>query len=556
MARTYSNAQAIDIRQRIRWYAMVRFLFLLALTLPGIISLYAFEGFSPQVVQNLALLAIALLSNVLFYVLIRSHENIRYLKTLTAIWIGLDILLATTVIFTNGGIESRSPILYTLPILISAAIFGRIATYVAAVICSQLYMTLILADYAGIIQTIGAFDPTLRTRLPYVINSIVFIPSILLVIALAVDFITRLLIEKQHQAADSLEALVRAQHIAKMGSWEWDIRHNEVSWSEGLLNIFGVRDHPERFTYEKYLTHIHPDDTAMHRRTIDNAIRHRAPFKVDHRIILEGGEGKYIHGEGRPILDKHGHLVKLSGTAQDVTELHNLDDAKREFVSLASHQLRTPASGVKAFLSLLLDGYAGDVTRKQREFLRKAYESNDRQLDIIDNLLSLAAIESGKMKLRKSPQDITKIVRKCLRDQKPEIRAHKHRLVTKFAKNPIIVNADATHLQMVIDNLISNAIKYTPDNGSISVGTTGSGNSVYIDIEDTGIGIRPDKHSALFKKFSRISDPSSRTVGGSGLGLYLAKHIAILHRGNITVRSQIGKGTRFRIRLPIYHGKV
>lgn len=541
---------AFDLSERTQWYAFVRLLFLLVIGIPGIFTLYLFEGFSDQTRSDLTLLGAGLLSNLVFYILTQIHKNRTYLKYLCVVWIVLDIFLISFLIYTKGGIESRSPILFTIPILISAALFGRRASYMTAVLSSSVYVLLIVADYANIIHSSGAYDPSVRTNLAYVINTIVFFPAILLIIALAVDFITKLLLEKQRQATDNLDALIRAQEIAKLGSWEWDIVHDTITWSDELFHIFGLPLRT-RLRYDTYLNCVHPEDREELMAVINDAIKKGVNYSIDHRIITADNQVKYIHSEGRPVETSRGHVTKIAGTAQDITEIHELDIAKREFVSLASHQLRTPASGVKAFLSLLLDGVGGELDKKQQTFIKRAFEANNRQLEIIDNLLSLASIDSGKLTLHKETVDLPKLIRSCLTQHRPKIREKKQHLTLTLANQPIVMQADPGNLQMAIDNLISNAIKYTPEKGALDIVTRSTKRYVYIEVIDSGIGISKEDLPVLFRKFSRINNPASRTVGGSGLGLYIAKYIVQLHGGSISVRPRSGGGTRFIIKLPV-----
>ncbi len=550
MAHISRNLQTADLSQRTQWYIVIRWFFLLAVAVPGIASLYVFEGWSEQVQRDTILALAALASNGLFYALYKLYKNPTFHTYLVVGWIILDIAIVTFLIFTKGGIESRSPILYTIPILMASAIFGKRATYVTAASCAIVYSSLIVADYHDVIQSVGAFDPTLRSDLPYVINTISFMPAVLLVVAMAVNAITSMLIEKQRQARNSLEELLRAQSIAKLGSWEWDINKNEVTWSDELFKIFGLEDNkPDKITYDSYLQYVHPDDVDEVKKAINRAIKQKRPFAVDHRVVYPDRSYGYIRSEGRPLLNQRGRVVKLAGTAQDVTEMHKLDDARQEFVSLASHQLRTPASGVKSFLSLLLDGYSDEFTKQQRKFIKKAYESNERQLDIIDNLLNLAAIESGQLRLSKKEINLNNLVSKSLPNHRPVARSRGQKISFTRSKEALLVNVDPNHLRMALDNLISNAIKYTPDKGQITVSVYGNKSSAYIDVADTGIGIPANLLPELFQKFRRLHDPASETVGGSGLGLYLAKYIVRLHGGSITVKSRYRHGTTFKIRL-------
>lgn len=548
--------EAINLKKRMQWYAFIRLLFLLAIAVPSLVSLYVFEGWSNNVRLDVAVIIIAISTNLLLYGLTNIGGNNRFHRFLGVCWIAFDILVISAFIFINGGIESRSPILYTVPILIAAALYGRQAIYIAATTCALLYAGLIGADYLGWIHSIGSFDPTLRSDLPYVINSLCFFPAIFLVIALAVDFITSLLFEKQQEVRDSVAALETAQEIAKVGSWEWNIVRDEITWSKELYRIHGLAPSDRKFSYSSYLKSLSPDAATIHRKAVLDAKRKKINFNVDYQIQLPDGTVRYLHGEGRPILGRDGTVIKMSGTSQDVTDIYHLDLAKREFVSLASHQLRTPASGVKAFLSLLMDGHAGKLTNSQKGFIKQAYEANDRQLEIIDNLLSLASIESGKLTLHTERIDIQELIKRGLPSHLAQVRARKQKLHFKKLRRKIHIQADPGALQMALDNLISNAIKYTLDRGTIDISLRVGKGVVYVDIQDSGIGIARKDLPLLFQKFSRVSDPASKTVNGSGLGLYMAKYIVELHGGRIIVQSRHGVGTRFTIKLPISSHKA
>lgn len=540
----------------VRWYVVVRLLFLLAIAVPSAAALFIFRGWNAEVQRNVLLAAITLVSNVLFYALARlQRQNIRYHTYLATIWIISDVLLVSALIFANGGIESRSPILYTIPILMAAAIFGRRAIYLTAAGCAAMYSSLIISDYLNIIRTVGAYNPELRSDLAYVINSAAFFSAILLVIGVAVDYITRLLIQKRQQASTSAIALARAQEIAKLGSWEWDIKKDAIHWSDELFRIFGVAERPANFDYATYLQLVHPDDSEIVQSTIKKATEQKNRYSLDYRLTMPDGSIKYIHSEGRPLLDAKDKLIKMTGTVQDVTEAHKLDAVKRDFVSLASHQLRTPASGVQAFLALLLDGYAGPLNEQQNRFVKRAYDSNTRQLEIIENLLNTAALESGKLFPKRQPVELKSLVKDCLPPHQLKATAQHQRLNMKTSKEKIYVVADPALLQMAIDNLISNAIKYTPDKGRITVSVRQAKSSAYVEVTDTGIGIAKQDRQALFKKFSRIANPESQQVSGTGLGLYLAYNVIKLQRGSITVKSVLGQGTAFRIRLPLASGR-
>lgn len=246
--------------------------------------------------------------------------------------------------------------------------------------------------------------------------------------------------------------------------------------------------------------------------------------------------------EGRP--------VGAVEVFRDVTKERELDKAKEDFVSLASHQLRTPATGVKAFTSMLLDGYAGKLTAKQEEFLNKAIDSNERQLRIIDDMLNVARADSGRMVLVRTDFDLSSLVDDIVTEQKPTIEERHQTIELSRPKDKIMLNADPAKIRMAIENLVSNASKYTPENGKVEV-TVEKGAKAIVVVKDNGVGIAKADMSKLFQKFSRLDNKLSALVGGTGLGLYLVKKIIELHKGKIKTESVIGKGTSFTVELPM-----
>ncbi len=246
-------------------------------------------------------------------------------------------------------------------------------------------------------------------------------------------------------------------------------------------------------------------------------------------------------------------LLLLKARAHELTvqKERAVELAKDELLSLASHQLRTPATGVKQYLGMILQGFAGHVSREQMTLLGKAYASNDRQLQIINEILHLAKIESGRIVLARTETDLNALVQDILTELQPDITAAKHHFETIIPKRPMILTIDAHTLRMAIENVISNAIKYTHRGGSVTIKLYKTPTHAFIRVRDTGVGIQPQDLDKLFKQFSRLPNEMSLAVGGTGIGLYLAKHLVELHGGTITVKSAPGKGSTFTIVLPL-----
>jgi two-component system phosphate regulon sensor histidine kinase PhoR len=236
---------------------------------------------------------------------------------------------------------------------------------------------------------------------------------------------------------------------------------------------------------------------------------------------------------------KHQHL-----------ELEALNNVKDEFISLASHQLRTPATGIKQFLGLLLEGYAGNLTIQQTAYIQKAYDSNERQIELVNSLLRTAQVDAGKVTLEKSSLALRPLIDGVIEGLRDVFDARQQTIIINEKNTQSDIYADASRIRMVFENIIDNASKYTETGGIITITLSETNLYAQISIKDTGVGIAEKDIKKVFDKFNRIPNQLSDTAGGTGLGLYWAKKIVNLHKGSIGVRSMIGEGTEFIIKLP------
>ncbi len=236
---------------------------------------------------------------------------------------------------------------------------------------------------------------------------------------------------------------------------------------------------------------------------------------------------------------------------RDITNELALEQAKDDFISIASHQLRTPATAVKQYVGMLLDDYAGKLSPPQKKLLKKAYESNDRQLTIIEDLLKVARVDSGNIQLNIETTDIVLLLDDVVSELAVKAHARHQTIELDSAVDDLAVNVDVNRIRMVFENLIDNAIKYTPERKKIQVKIRRQLNHADIKIIDEGVGIAAKDMAKLFKKFTRIPNNLSIEAGGSGLGLYWAERIVKLHKGRIDISSTPGKGSMFNVRLPL-----
>lgn len=232
---------------------------------------------------------------------------------------------------------------------------------------------------------------------------------------------------------------------------------------------------------------------------------------------------------------------------QRINHLIELNKTKDEFISIASHQLRTPATTVKQYVAMVLDGLSGEVSDRQRLFLMKAYESNERQLSIINDLLRVAQIDAGTFKLVPETINVSQLVVEAVEDFLPSFIRSDQQLAGDIEPD-IHAEIDKNAIRMVIDNLLENARKYSESGARTTIVLSDESDAIKIAVKDEGIGVNnPDR---LFKKFSRIENKLSTEVGGTGIGLYWAQSITELHGGTLDYRPNTPKGSIFTLILP------
>ncbi|HXR50236.1 MAG TPA: PAS domain-containing sensor histidine kinase [Verrucomicrobiae bacterium] len=271
------------------------------------------------------------------------------------------------------------------------------------------------------------------------------------------------------------------------------------------------------------------------------------------------------------LYDNSGHLQGYAKVTRDLSErkqaednlkqanrelqkqqkkLEQLGRAREAFFSIVSHELRNPATVVKQYLGIMLAGYGGPLNPTQIDYLQKANNSNDRQIVIANDLIKVAQVDAGKIVLHKKPTDVTELIELILSEHADMFHGRSQHGSFEAPPAPIIAEVDPARLRMVIENLLTNASKYTPKGGEVSVSVGPSGDKIHISISDTGVGIKNTDMSKLFKQFSRIPNELSEHVGGSGLGLYWVNKVVQLHKGRIAVHSKVGQGSRFDIYIP------
>ena len=269
----------------------------------------------------------------------------------------------------------------------------------------------------------------------------------------------------------------------------------------------------------------------------------------------------------RKVLDEKQRFMRLKDYADQLEkanlELKKLDAMKSEFVSVASHELRTPLAAIKNSIQLILSGKAGEINSNQHKFLTMADRNITRLTNILNDLLNLSKIESGKVELKFEEIQLKDLVELTILALKPQADLKAIQMISEIPEELPSVNCDREKTEQILINLIGNAIKFTPDEGSIFVTATpfseqregGIGHKIAISVRDTGVGIPKEHLNSIFDKFFQVEGSLHRSVSGTGLGLAITKGLVEAHQGKIWAESEVGKGSTFTFTLPVAEGE-
>ena len=241
---------------------------------------------------------------------------------------------------------------------------------------------------------------------------------------------------------------------------------------------------------------------------------------------------------------------------RDITRSVEIDNMKSEFVSVASHQLRTPLSAVRWFLEMLIEGDLGKLNSEQKEAIVDALESNNRMIYLVNDLLNVSRLESAKIKVEPTLESLNQILKTALKEARGMAKEKNIKIITKDIQIVPKINLDKALIGQVLQNLVSNAIKYSPNKSEVKISLGEIGDNVQFSIKDSGYGVPKSDQSRIFEKFFRADNVTRMETEGTGLGLYISKTVMELSSGRIWFESEEKKGSTFYISLPLSGSKA
>jgi PAS domain S-box-containing protein len=394
----------------------------------------------------------------------------------------------------------------------------------------------------------------------------------------------------QQRTADirlAMEQLNEAQHIAQVGSWELDLSNNRLIWSDEIFQLFDVDKTRFGATYEAFLNAIHPEDRDAVNKAYNRSLETREPYEITHRLLMSDGRIKYVTERCASYFDSAGKPIRSVGTVQDVTKLKvaelalkrfneeleqrvqqrtdlllkakeeadRANNAKSEFLSRMSHELRTPMNAIMGFAQLLETDRQTPLIPDQADNVREILHAGRHLLELINEVLDLARIETGRIELSLEPVEASLLAGECTALLQPLIHERQIEL-TLDIDSASSVQADRLRLRQILLNLISNAVKYNRDKGYVRINCQRvAEDRLRIAVHDNGRGIAADALPRLFKPFERI-ESAYDGIEGSGIGLALSKRLVEAMGGSIGVESVAGTGSAFWVELPVAEAKA
>lgn len=336
--------------------------------------------------------------------------------------------------------------------------------------------------------------------------------------------------------ADSMPQLV----------WTADEKGNLNYFNKSVFEYSGLTS--EQAGNGGWIEIVHPDERDENIRLWIESVSTGKDFLFEHRFRRYDGEYRWQLSRAIPQKDASGNIQMWVGSSTDIQQLKEQEQQKDYFISVASHELKTPITSIKGYVQLLKRSYKDT----EDAFLKKSLNVIDKQIvtltALISELLDLSKIKTGMLHLKKETFDINLLIQQTIGEMKHINPDYEFRFTNE---TETIIYADRDRISQVLINLLTNAVKYSPNSGLIKITSTAEDNKVLIAVQDTGIGISKNDLARIFDRFFRVEGKNEKTFSGFGIGLFIASEIIQRHKGEIGAKSEVGKGSTFYFSLPL-----
>jgi len=336
--------------------------------------------------------------------------------------------------------------------------------------------------------------------------------------------------------------------IAIDGMW------NIILWNKAATEISGwTQEEVMGKSLKSYIKFVKENEDAADDGFIEKAFAGdtKETSHLETGLLKKDGSKLAVAASTSPIALEEGKISSIILVFRDITPERELQKTREEFVSLATHELRTPVAAIKGYVKLILSGTVGELHLRQRKYLEQVDRANERLLTLVNAMLDTSRIELGTLAVNPAPTVLSEISESVLADLAPRIAEKKQILMKNYNPNVPSMNVDPSLVHAIFQNLLSNAVKYTGDDGKVTVSIEPKDADVLITVADTGLGVPAAQQSKIFEKLFRADNARAKIVEGTGLGLYLVKSILDQTGGKIWFTSEEDKGSTFYVTMPL-----
>ncbi len=328
-----------------------------------------------------------------------------------------------------------------------------------------------------------------------------------------------------------------------------DTEGNNVYVSPNSVEITGYT--PEELL-SGFVWWVHEDDKPKTEEVFDRTYSEGIGGRdFEYKAVRKNGEVWYASSSWEPLKDEQGNFGGVVFQTTDITEREQAEETKNRLISNISHELRTPLTSIEGYARFMLSGKAGELPENHRKSVNVIVEESERLRVLIDNFLDLITVDVEGLKMETATVSIGRIIESLVSSMAPELKKKEIRVSKHLPPHLGPVKGDESRLHQLFSNLLSNAIKFTPTGGSVEIRGSTSDEGIIVEVADTGMGISPEDMPHIFDRFYQADSSSTRAHRGAGLGLAICKEIVEAHKGRIDVESKLGRGSVFRVTLPL-----
>jgi len=367
--------------------------------------------------------------------------------------------------------------------------------------------------------------------------------------------VARLVEERTRELRDSRERLALAIEGSNQALFDWDVSTGKVVLGEQWSRIIGGGHGTLVTTIDDFQALVHPDDLPQVRQQSADLVRgQRSFYYVEHRVRTETGDWLWVASRAKVVeRDAAGRATRVAGSNVDITERKEVERLKNGFIATVSHELRTPLNAIIGVTEILIEDARDFKREEELEPLGRVLRAGRHLLALINDILDLSKIEAGKMELYFDSFPIAPLVEDVVKTIQPMAQKNGNQLVVNCSADVGMMYADQTRVRQALLNLVSNANKFT-ERGKVTISARRAaedgGAWITLAVTDTGIGMTPELMGRLFQEFVQAESTATRRYGGTGLGLVISRRFCQMMGGDITVESELGRGSTFTIRLP------